>query len=58
MKANWAECGGATVAYGIEIYIVFVSEGLISNLTLNLVQNTVLRGVETRFEPCFISYCV
>lgn len=50
--------GGATIAYGIGIYIVFVSEGLISNLTLNLVQDTVLRGVETRFELCFISYCV
>lgn len=49
--------GGATIAYGIGIRVVFVSEGLISNLTLNLVQDTVLWG-ETRFELCFISYCV
>lgn len=36
--------GGATIAYGIGIHVVFVSEGLISNLTLNLVQDTVLWG--------------
>lgn len=49
-KANWAQCVclcwwvGATLAYGIGIYVVFVSEGLISNLALNLVQNSVLQG--------------
>lgn len=49
--------GGATIAYGFGIYVVFVSEGLISNLTLSLEQETVL-WVETRFELCFIAHCV